>query len=150
MAVTVTDFRSAFPEFDDAVVYPDAQVQFWLSFESSMFNEGRWGDLLSKGVMLFAAHNLSLQRRNIDAAEFGGVPGSSVGVLTSKSVDKVSAGYDTSSVSEENAGQFNATTYGKQYIHLARLIGAGPVHVGLPSLNELILGGSAWAGPNLG
>lgn len=149
MAVSVADFRSSFPEFSDVADYPDTNIQYWLDFEKLMFNEARWGDLMPKGVMLFAAHNLSLQRGRIQAAASGRAPGAATGVLSSKSVSKVSASYDVGVAAEEGAGVYNLTVYGQQYIHLARLIGAGPVQIGIPSAADILRGQGAYVGPLL-
>lgn len=149
MAVTPTTFRVAFPEFADAVKYPDPQVQFYIDLSGKMMNAGRWGELLDFGAQLFVAHNLALQRARILTANAGGTPGQAKGIQTSKSVGSVSVSYDASSVTEEGAGHWNLTIYGQQYYRLMMQIGAGPIESGIssefPSYMTYI---GAWPGPS--
>ena len=129
MTVSVSSFRSDFPEFASVVTYPDAQVAFWLGLAGKLHSVDRWGDLLDYGVELFMAHNLSIAARDAKAAATGGVGGGATGLLSSKSVDKVSASYDTGAVTIDGAGNWNLTTYGTRYIQLASMIGAGGVQL---------------------
>lgn len=148
MAVTPTSFRAQFPEFGDVIAYPDPQVQIWLDQMAQLCDVGRWGDLLDLGISLGTAHQLSLSKSRQNVAAFGGAPGAASGPVQSKGVDKVNISYDTGAVNEEGAGHWNLTSYGQQYIRLARQIGAGPIQVGAPVAGagvSLYLGG--WAGP---
>lgn len=124
MSVTVASFRAAFPEFGNSTTYPDATVNYWIALAGRLLNADRWGDLLDDGVMLFAAHNLVLSAHAVSAASNGGVAGAS-GLVASKQVDKVAVSYDTGSVALEGGGEFNATSYGRRYFQLARLVGIG-------------------------
>lgn len=150
VAVSISSFRAAFPEFGKLQDYADGQITFWLTLSTKMFDAGRWGELLDHGTMLFVAHNLALQKRAEKDAQFGKIPGQATGPVTSKSVDKVSVSHDTASIAEEGAGAFNLTTYGQQYIRLARLIGAGPVHFGHEPPGAAQWSPAAYAGPYLG
>lgn len=151
MALTSESFRAAYPEFKDSGAYPLAQIDLLIVLSGKMMNAERWGDLLDHGAGLFVAHSLALSARAAKDAEFGKIPGQASGIVTNKSVDKVSVGYDSSSVAEEGAGAWNLTTYGQQYIRLARLLGAGPVQVGVPSFaNQSLYAGSVYAGPYQG
>lgn len=132
MAATPEGFRTAFPVFSDKGNYTDGRVSFWLSFASKVMDVQRWGELLDHGAYLLVAHNLAIEARSSKDAAFGKAPGQATGIVTNKSVDKVSIGYDASSVAEEGAGAYNLTVYGQQFIRLARLIGAGPVQVDAP------------------
>lgn len=123
--MTIEQFRRDFPEFTDASVYPDAQVQFWMTLAKRLVNETRWGDLTSQGIELATAHYLVLARRNQRVAEKGGIAGGQVGPESSKSVDKVSVSYDTAAARLDGGGAWNLTTYGIQYLNLCRLFGAG-------------------------
>lgn len=122
-------FRQDYPEFGSTSDYPDAQVNLWLSMAAKMLNADRWGDILDLGLCLYTAHHLALGRRDVIAAASGGIPGSIQGVLTSKSVDKVSAAYDASSITNPEAGFWNGTIYGVRLYNLARLMGAGGVQL---------------------
>jgi Protein of unknown function (DUF4054) len=152
MAVTVASFRAVFAEFASAESYPDQRLAYWLALGEKMINVERWGDLADHGAMLFTAHRVTLQARSLRDAKFGKAPGSASGPVSSKSVDKVSISYDVSSSSEEGAGFWNLTTYGQEYIRLARIMGTGPIEVGAsmsgPSASAHY---NAFAiGPNLG
>lgn len=140
--------RLDFTEFSSTATYPDPLLTFWLTVASKLVNEQRWGDLYGMACELFAAHNIILEARARKDAVGGRVPGLSTGILNSKSVDKVSAGYDTSSSMELDAGHWNLTIYGQRYIRLARLHGAGPLQIGAPgpTVDAGAVSG-AWAGP---
>ncbi len=150
MAVTITiaDFRTNFPEFADVAKYPNAWLTFWLSLATLLLNEDRWGEVVNFGAQLYMAHNLVLERQAVTTAAAGGIPGIATGRLNSKSVDKVSAGYDTTSVTEEFGGNWNLTTYGMRLYRLMQQFGAGPVQIGAGPGCAPILGG--WPGPYWG
>ncbi len=137
MTVTPASFRTNFPEFTDAVAYPDAQVSFYLSIAALSMDTTRWGGLLDFGTQLMVAHQLVIDRRAQLEAQSGGIPGTNTGPISSKSVDKVSVGFDTGAASEEGAGHWNLTVYGTRYWRLVLMIGAGPIQVGLPDANTL-------------
>lgn len=115
MTVTAAQLRADFPAFADTDKFPDAQVNFWLSFALSMLPESRWAAMLDHGVELMTAHQLTLAARG----------GSTAAPQTSKSVDKVAVSYDTSAVTLDNGGHWNGTSYGIQFLQLARMVGAG-------------------------
>lgn len=122
-------FRVDFPEFADTAQYPDAQIDYWFDFGKLILRPERWGEALSYGLQFFAAHNLALWRQDMNAARKGGVPGSATGAQSSKAVDKVSVSYDQSVGLVEGAGHWNLTVYGKQFIQMARMMGAGGVQL---------------------
>jgi hypothetical protein len=143
MTVTVASFREAFPEFKNEGTYPDAEVAFWMQLGLLLLNAARWGSLLDFGHQLFMAHNLSLQFNANLAARTGQNPGFVIGAVTSGSVDKVSYSRDPGQAMDPKNGHWNLSTYGIRYIRLVRMVGAGPMQVGVP------LGGddAAWSGP---
>ena len=150
--LTATDLRKKFTEFVNPERFPDGLLDFWLEIADSNVNAGRWGTLYDMGRMLYAAHNIVIERRAQDEAENGATPGmSAVGMVNNKSVDKVSIGYDTSSTALENAGDWNLTIYGMRFIKMARRMGAGGLQLGVPGPMELSLSalssGNAWPGP---
>lgn len=125
-----TTLRTDFPEFADGTKYPTGTVNFWLSVGAKLLNAERWGELLDHGLELFTAHHLVVSARDVTAAAGGkGVPGTASGVVSSKSVGNLSLSYDTGAGIEENAGHWNLSTYGTQFINLARMVGAGPVQL---------------------
>ncbi len=120
-------FRLDLPEFNNTVSFPNAQINFWLGIGNKMLNVARWSDLLDHGLELFVAHHLSLAKQNEASAATGGVPGVSTGAVSAKGVDKVTVSYDTSAGLNEGAGHWNLTTYGTQFIQLARMVGTGGI-----------------------
>lgn len=142
--VTPAEFKGHYPEFLSSDTYPNPQVQFWLDTSYSMLNASRWGRQLDMAAELYTAHNLALEARAQKTADNGGIPGEAVGVLNNKSVDKVSAGYDTSAATEQGAGHWNLTIYGTRFIRLAKMFGAGPVQTGIGSAPPG--SASAWPG----
>lgn len=126
MTVTPASFREHFPEFADASAYPDVTVSYWLGIGVRMLRPDRWVDLLDHGLELFTAHHIAIARQAFRAATAGGTPGANAGVVTSKTVDKVSVSYDAGSTTlDAGAGHWNATTYGVQFLQLARMAGSG-------------------------
>lgn len=129
--LTPTVFRMRFPGFQNPALYSDYQVQFYLDLAGKMLIVDRWGNVLEEGIQLFAAHFLALDQLAL-VAGVSSVPGTAVGIMTGGTVDKVSYTRDVQSVMEENAGHWGMTTYGLQYLRFARMMGAGPMQVGLP------------------
>jgi hypothetical protein len=130
MTITATQLRTDFPEFADTATYPDATVAFWLSVAAITLPADRWDTLLNVGTELFTAHHLVLAAQAAEDVAAGATPGEVTGPATAKAVDKVSFSQDAASVSLENGGFWNMTTYGIRFLQLARMIGAGPVQLG--------------------
>lgn len=125
MALTSTQFRFDFPEFANPVQFTDGVITSWITTAGLLLNACKWGNLLTLATELLVAHNITLSARDQAAALAGGVPGEMTGAVSSKSVDKVSVGYDTNSAALLNAGDYALTTYGIRYLRLARMVGAG-------------------------
>jgi hypothetical protein len=123
---TVTDpptFRSHFPEFSDTTTYPDSQVQFFIDLNTACLDPYRWGSLLQAGVELMTAHMLALSQRAMQGG--GGAPGAAGGLMTNKSVSKVSVGYNVDVTAVEGGGPWNYTMYGQRFYWLMRIVGIG-------------------------
>ena len=118
-------FRTDFPEFADSVRFPDSAITFWSGLGEQLISEDRFGDMRTQAVELFTAHNIVLAAGNVAASAAGGLPGGSGGPVASKAVGSVNVSYDNASVMLPNAGHWNQTTYGRQYIQLVRLLGNG-------------------------
>jgi hypothetical protein len=125
----ITVFRKAFPEFADIAKYPDEQITFWAELAEAQVKESRWCAQVTKGRQLYVAHEITLAAQNAKAGEIGGTPGMSSGPVNSKTVGSVSVGYDTTAGSEKDGGYWNLTVYGKQFLRLARIFGAGCVQL---------------------
>ena len=146
--MTAAGLRAQFPAFADSARYPDAQADFYIGLAGKLLSADRWGTVLDHGTALFAAHFLAIDRI---ASQGGtrGLPGTGVGIVTGGSVDKVSYTRSVSEVMETDAGHWGMTTYGLQYLRLARMMGMGPVQVGTGCLDGLGLSfyNGAWPGP---
>lgn len=128
--VTPDQFRLDMPAFEDATNYPDPTVQYFLDISGVMINVNRWGQMSVMGMELITAHFLTLQRYAFLKAGGGagaaaGVPGIAGGLMSSKSVSKVSVSYDQSSTAIEGGGPWNYTVYGQQFLWWASLAGTG-------------------------
>lgn len=124
-----SSFRESMPMFADTDLYPTAQFNFYLNMGKKLLPESRWDDLLDEGLTFFVAHYLTLYLRSMDAVAIGGDAGQVTGNETSKSVDSASYSVDVSSVSLIDAGHWNQTTFGIQFLQLARMIGAGGIQL---------------------
>lgn len=122
-------FRQSFPEFANTTRYPDSMLTFWGGLAAKLLVITRWHDFYNEGTYLFVAHNIALQARNVQVASLGGTPGDNSGATSSKSVGQASVSYDNSASMEPDAGHWNLTTYGKQFIQLARIAGSGCVQL---------------------
>lgn len=118
-------FRTAFTEFADKNVYPDTMITFWAGLAEQLVLPCVWKTCYTQGVQLYVAHEITLAAQNAKAAGNGGVPGTSGGVPNNKTVGSVTVGYDSNVTSEKDAGYWNLTNYGKQFIRLVRIFGAG-------------------------
>ena len=74
---------------------------------------------------LFVAHYMTLWAADSRAMLAGEPGGSTNGVQSSKSVDKVSVSYDTSATLNPDAGFWNNTRYGAEFYQLITMFGAG-------------------------
>lgn len=125
----IAAFRSNFPEFADTTVYPDGQITFWATLAEKMVLASVWGDCWPQGVNLYVAHEIVLAAQSKKTAGFGGNPGTFGGVANNKTVGSGSVQYDSVTTGEKDAGYWNLTNYGKQFIRLARIFGAGAIQL---------------------
>lgn len=116
-------FRAEYPEFADVSTYPDARVTRFITLAEALLPACRWGDLLEEGLVLFTAHSLTVAARN--ALEAGSI----AAPMKSKTVDTMSASFDTSAVTLADGGYWNQTSYGIQLLGWARIVGAGGVQL---------------------
>lgn len=148
MTVTVESFRVAFPAFKDPAKFSDGEVQFWLDFAAMRHNPARWLTMLDNGVMLFVAHNLSLEYNSRQAQQAGQGVGMLQGVLTSVTAKGVSWTREAPPTNSQDS-HWGLTSYGIRWRELARMMGAGGLQIGVPSPDEARDTG-AWPGPNIG
>ncbi|KQN56522.1 DUF4054 domain-containing protein [Rahnella inusitata] len=122
---TSDQFRADFPEFSDKTRYPDPSVNFYLAQADNLLDQDRFGDQFVYLAELFTAHYTEVRGRRSAQAALGGVNSSGGGILTSKSVDKVSASYDVSGIINPDAGFWNNTDYGREFFWWWEMSGAG-------------------------
>ncbi len=125
---TIAAFRESFPEFADIVKYPNATITVWSTLAIAQVNPNLWCTQTDLGVMLYTAHEITLAAQSQAAGVIGGTPGSQ-GVINTKTVGSVTVGYDTEQTKERDGGYWNQTTYGRQFLRLARIFGAGCVQL---------------------
>lgn len=125
----IAAFRSAFPEFANEQKYPDPMLTFWSELGTLLLNEERWGDLLTHGLYLYVAHNITLATIDMSSGDAGRTPGLTAGIITNKTVGDVSVSYDVNSVALENAGNYNMTKYGREFWQLMNIVGMGGAQV---------------------
>ena len=120
MALTVVTFRDQFPAFTESA-HADGRVQFWLDLSTKLLKAERWGALFDNGQGLFVAHNLVLERQ----ASAGGGNEGAPGLVSGKTVGPVSKTYTAQDVTLAGAGNYNLTYWGREFMKLSRMVGAG-------------------------
>lgn len=101
----------------------------WGAFATNMVNCKLWGCQTQLGINLYTAHEITLEAQSVAASKVNGTPGQQPGQANTKTVGSVTVGYDTVTASEKDAGWYNLTTYGKQFIRLARIFGTRAVQL---------------------
>ena len=141
--LTAAQFREIQPSFQDSSIYSDEQLGMNLELAASMLDPNRWADWRPLGMALMVAHFIALDEREMRTSRKGGIPGQGgIGIMASKSIGSVSASFDVQSGSELNAGHWNMTSFGRRYIRMARMVGAGGVQItgdrlsGVPSSRD--------------
>ena len=126
MTILRADLVAAYPEFASTTTYPDAQVTFWINQAILRVSPSLFGTSYDYACILFVAHNIALSAQSAAALARGG----SVqrGILTNKSIDKVSATYDIKLTSVPGGGPWNETLYGQRYYKLLQGFAAGPIY----------------------
>lgn len=123
-------FRLDFPEFADATAYPASGINFWLGVAAKLLRPEAWVDVIDIGYELFTAHNLALEKAAAQGGAGGAAPGMNIGVVASKTVDKLSITYNSTAGLVPDAGHWNLTTYGTRFLWLLNMAGMGPTQLG--------------------
>lgn len=130
---TVSDFRTAFPQFSDPNAYPDMIITARLALADVLLRQDRFGaEVFPYVAGLFVAHYMFLYAADKRSAAVGGAGGANSGVQSSKSVDKVSVSYDTGTTLNPDAGFWNNSRYGSEFWEYLMMFGAGAVQLGMP------------------
>lgn len=124
-APTPADFKTRFPEW---AAIDDSRIQFFIDDAVLEVGAGPWGTLYEKGVLLLAAHFLTLDQI---AQGNKTPPGSLDGNVTSRSVGDVSVSFGLSSTESGNTSEeyLKKTTYGVQFLRLQKRAGHGAIVV---------------------
>lgn len=125
----VSDFRRDFPQLSDETRYPNTVIQFRLNLADTLIDGSAMGDMFPYLAELFVAHYMVLYAADTAAGALGGAGGSTSGVVTSKSVDKVSVSYDNSSTLNADAGFWNFSRYGAEFWQMLQLFGYGGIQL---------------------
>lgn len=110
MAVTVASFKTRFPSF---ATVSNSTIEMLLAEAVVILSESYWGVKYDIGVMYYTAHLLALDL-NVSAGGY-----SSVGQVSSRSVDGVSISYNTVSQTGTEAW-FASTVFGQRFLELQR------------------------------
>jgi hypothetical protein len=149
--IIFSQFTLDYPEFATA-----SQAQFSLyQTRATLHLVDRWGQpspgtdpsqytQYDIGMEFIVAHFIARAQFRAQAAANGG-PAMGRGVISSESAGSVSVNYDTSASTEEDAGHWNDTDYGREFVQMARLLGAAPLQA-TPGPTPNPLNGPAWMG----
>lgn len=161
-AALAAQFLLDFPEFDTSEVTDPSAVQispssinYWANLALVMLNQSRWtadGDpamtCYTMGLEMFIAHHVSLEALAQRDMQVGGIPGIATGVVAGKGAGDVSISYMPGATIEMDAGHWNYTVFGQRFIRVAKMIGSGPLQIGIgcggPGWGS---GGGGWSGP---
>jgi hypothetical protein len=125
----IKSFRNAFPEFQNTKKYPSEMITFWSNLALAQVNCNVWKTQWPMGVQLYTAHEIVLAAQNAKLGIAGGTPGTGGGVPNTKTVGTVTVGYDSQVTSEKDGAHWNLTNYGKQFLRLAKIFGAGALQL---------------------
>ena len=101
----------------------------WYGLAEVQVRQCVWKSQTNLGRSLYVAHEITISAQNKKSAMVGGTPGTSGGIANTKTVGGVSVGYDAATTTEKDAGWWNRTTYGQQFIRLVRIYGAGAIQL---------------------
>ena len=127
--LTYESFIEAFPEFSDDVAWPVTRVQPRIDLSNCFVCVRGLCDSAANHIKgLYTAHYLAAQGPSSESGKLVQSAGGT-GIVSSKSVDGASVSFDTSTGSEQGAGFWNATVYGRADWQLIQRMGAGGVQI---------------------
>lgn len=130
MSEWTDQFRIDFPEFahSSPEVFEDSLIEFWADLgEAIVDNTGRFlnATIRNLALELFVAHHVITAFNNEQAVAAEDYSGQGVRPIASNSVGDVSVSYDLSRMTEEQAGEYNSTTYGRKLFSMINIFGVG-------------------------
>lgn len=137
---TKDDFLESYPQFkakddESEPIIPSVVIDAWVKFARASISARRYGDAWELVMGLFIAHFLTLYLQSAASADD---PVKSIinaglakGLQSSKSAGDLSVGYDFGSVTNDfnGWGTYKLTSYGQQFITLARAYTVGGMTV---------------------
>jgi Protein of unknown function (DUF4054) len=139
MTVSVESFIADFPEFENA---PPSIIGYWLQLSVAFVDPNVFGNFADAATELVTAHHVALRLRSIQDVQGGGTPGVTVGAIATKAVGGASVAYYVGETGEINGASWNQTQYGRDYMQLVQIYGAGGIQLTggstpLPGLNNV-------------
>ena len=137
---SVTDFIAMFPQFGEktdgtAWVVPKEVIQMWVDIARGSVYESRFHNMWKPATGFFIAHWLTLYLTTMadpDSPLSGIInAGMAKGMQSSKSAGSLSVSYDFSSFTDDfdGWGSYKQTTFGQQFITLAKMHTLGGMYV---------------------
>lgn len=120
MSISLSQFRTRFPEFDSV---ENSEVNFALSDASDEMDVTRWGDRFDSGQGFLAAHYVSISSTGSSAV------GGSVGAVSQATTGPLSVTKNIPMAKNQTEAMLSGTHYGQRYLKLRNIIGMGGVIV---------------------
>jgi hypothetical protein len=115
VTISPSGFKIRFPEFDSVL---DARIQVFLDDSATEIDLTTWGDYYERGIYYLAAHLLTIATKTA-----GGSTTEDLGAVIRKKVGEIEIAYaDPGVVGSYNAGFFQNTAYGIEYLRLCELV----------------------------
>ena len=139
-AYSKSTFLGIFPQFRGPITrgeIPESVLNFYIKLANNSLSYSRWGDQWEMGMTLFVAHYITLYSQAIVGLDVNSpiqqVVSNSLaqGLVASKSVGSLSKSYDYNSINDDFAGDgtWKLTTFGQQFVTIARLMGKGGSYI---------------------
>jgi hypothetical protein len=119
--ITPDDFKLRFPTVFDAV--DNSRVQLFIDLSALEISESQWGNFFDEGMSQRVAHVITVDLRNATS------PNQDSGTVTSKSIGKIKLTYATGAQTVITNEDLKSTGYGKEFLRLSKMIGAGAIVV---------------------
>lgn len=127
------EFLAFYPQFTGKV--PDIVLEAYIGMANACLSIERWNEQWQVGMSLYVAHFITLYLTTMDdptapASKVIAASKGAMGIPASKSVGDVSISYDYSYLSTVSSwSSWLTTTYGQQFVTLAKLMGKGGMYV---------------------
>lgn len=117
--ITITDFRTRYPEFSDPILYPDARIQMFIDDAVIwMSDETRWLDWYNLAQFCLVAHFLAVATLSENGDSNANFP------IKKQEVDDVLIEQAVGDISP-TMDNFHTTTYGQSYYRYLRMTFTG-------------------------